>query len=78
MRQVSGIVKEHASTPLSQNQVWFMRPDSAGDYPFMSRGRDDRAKRGRYQVALSQPEMRRDTDNEEDPIGKKESSIITV
>jgi hypothetical protein len=24
MRQVIGIVKEHASTPLSQNQVWFM------------------------------------------------------
>ena len=27
-RQVSGIVKEHASTPLSQYQVWFMRQDS--------------------------------------------------
>jgi hypothetical protein len=34
MRQVSGIVKEHASTPLSQYQVWFMRQDIEWGEPF--------------------------------------------
>jgi hypothetical protein len=62
MRQVSGLVKEHASTPLSHNQVWFMRQDSDGEYPFMVRGRAARAKSGQHQVALSQPETRRGTD----------------
>jgi hypothetical protein len=30
MRQVIEIMKEHASTPLSKKQVWFMPQDSAG------------------------------------------------